>query len=51
MLQVPRHIVEHHGLVLERADLVVDLLQRAHRLQQVLHIVGGIEDGHGRCRT
>src|SRR5438309_2617172 len=48
-LDAARHVLEHGGLVLERLHLVVDLLERARRLQQILGIVGGVEH-RDRCR-
>src|SRR3546814_5214296 len=40
--QVARLIDQHRRLVLQRGDLIVDLLQRARRRQQVLRIVGRV---------
>src|SRR3546814_19618667 len=42
--QVARLIDQHRRLVLQRGDLIVDLLQRARRRQQVLRIVGRVVD-------
>ena len=42
--EVARLVDQHLRLVLERGDLVVDLLQRARGREHVLRVVAGIED-------
>ena len=46
--EIARLVLQHHGLVLQLLNLVVDLLQGAGRGQQVLGEVGGVEDGEWR---
>ena len=46
-LKIARHVLQHGCLVLQRLDLVVDLLQRARRRQHVLRIIGWIEHDKG----
>ena len=47
--EIARLIDQHLRLVLQRGDLVVDLLQRARRGQDILRVVGGVEDDRLRC--
>src|SRR3546814_7868043 len=42
--EVLRHVLQHQHLVLQAADLVVDLLERADGLQHALGIVRWVED-------
>ena len=48
--EIARLVDQHGGLVLEALDFVVDLLQLARGGQDVLRIVGGIEDDPLRAR-
>ena len=50
LLEVLRLIDQHLRLVLQAGDLVLDLLQRARRRQQILAVVRGIEHKHLRAR-
>lgn len=43
------HVGEHLRLVLELADLLVDLLQGARGGEQILRIIGAVEHGYGMC--
>ena len=43
LAQVLGHVAQQRRLVLERLDLIVDLLERARRRKQVLAVVGGVE--------
>ena len=47
--QVPRLVEKHLRLVLQAGDLVVDLLQRAGGLQNILGVVRGVIDHHLRA--
>ena len=38
--EVRRHVLKHRRFVLERLDLVVDLVERARRLEEILGIIG-----------
>ncbi len=45
--QIAGLVDQHRRLVLERGDLVVDLLQRSGRLKNILRVVARIEDDDG----
>ena len=47
--EVPRLVQKHLRLVLQAGNLVVDLLQRAGSLQDVLSVVRGVIDHHLRA--
>jgi hypothetical protein len=46
--EMARLVDQHLRFVLQRQNLVVDLLECARRRQQVLRIIAGIEYGHLR---
>src|SRR6185312_8888960 len=49
--EVLRHILKHRGFVLERLYLIVDLVEGARRLNQVLGVIAGVEHGYlSGCR-
>src|SRR3546814_7602441 len=48
--QILRLVGQHPGFVLERADLVGDLLERARRGEQILAVVARIEHRNLRVR-